>query len=137
MPDIKTEFSKEIKILRKHETETMLEIKLLVSQTKSSAESLTIEWMGGDKISEYRDKVEELVRSIKDDNKYFKTHQLKVEDIWDTLEWPNQQILDTEELHAKGMENIFFTTTAKISPRHGMPVLFWMEIEEEWMRMER
>lgn len=39
-----------------------------------------------------------------------------MEDIWDILEWPNQQILDTEELHAKGMENIFFTTTAKISP---------------------
>lgn len=27
---------------------------------------------GGDEISEYRDKVEELVRSIKDDNKYLK-----------------------------------------------------------------
>lgn len=52
--------------------------------------------MKSDRVSEYEDKVEELVRSTQVDNKYFKAYELEMKDIWDTLKWPNQQILDTE-----------------------------------------
>lgn len=69
----------------------MLEIKILVSQTKCSMERVK-----SDRVSEYEDKVEELVLSTQVDNKYFKTYELEMKDIWDTLKWPNQQILDTE-----------------------------------------